>query len=160
MEGCYDYVLEKGNKAFPKLYDNSYFKTGDLCEFREGHVFIIDRLKDVIVSSSGENISPVELERIFQNCVPHGLKYTVLGLNEEPTLIISLPEKCDIEVLDKITQAVKKENKVLPIYKKIKALYFINTDFPVTSIMKVKKNELKKMLSNSKNIIKEERLIM
>ena len=41
----------------------SWLKSGDLGEIDgEGHVYILDRLKDVIITAGGKNITPSEIE--------------------------------------------------------------------------------------------------
>ena len=47
-------------------FEDGYFKTGDLIKQDEnGYLYIVGRIKDVIVLSSGENIYPEELETKF-----------------------------------------------------------------------------------------------
>lgn len=46
---------------------DGWYHTGDLGRFdREGRLVLIDRLKDLIISSSGKNISPLEVERALK----------------------------------------------------------------------------------------------
>jgi long-chain acyl-CoA synthetase len=42
--------------------NEGWLHTGDLAEFREGHIFIRGRLKDVIVLATGEKINPDDIE--------------------------------------------------------------------------------------------------
>ena len=67
-------LLMKGGIVFPGYWQkeketesaftaDGWFKTGDLGEFtRDGFVRLTGRIKDIIVTSGGKNISPVEVE--------------------------------------------------------------------------------------------------
>lgn len=51
------------------VWEDGYFKTGDLARFDEdGFLYITGRSKEIIVLPSGENISPAELESKFNEC--------------------------------------------------------------------------------------------
>ena len=44
-------------------FEDGWFKTGDLVRFDEdGYMYIIGRIKDIIVLSNGENVSPAHIE--------------------------------------------------------------------------------------------------
>ena len=67
-------ILLKGDSVFCGYYrdpeatnaaldKDGWFHTGDVGEIDEdGHVFIVDRKKDIIITSGGKNISPSEIE--------------------------------------------------------------------------------------------------
>ena len=67
-------ILLKGDAVFCGYYrdpeatkesfdEDGWFRTGDVAEIDEdGHVYIVDRKKDIIITSGGKNISPSEIE--------------------------------------------------------------------------------------------------
>ena len=60
---CYFNDPEENKNAFS---EDGFFKTGDLVRFDdEGFLFIVGRIKEIIVLSTGEKISPFDLENKF-----------------------------------------------------------------------------------------------
>ena len=56
---CY-YNEDEENKT---AFEDGWFKTGDLVKFDEdGYMYIVGRIKDIIVLSNGENVSPAHIE--------------------------------------------------------------------------------------------------
>lgn len=65
-------LLIRGDIVFAGYYRNdeatwttirdSWLHTGDVAEFKDGHFRIVDRLKDIIITASGKNLSPSEIE--------------------------------------------------------------------------------------------------
>lgn len=47
--------------------DDGWLRTGDMAEFRGGHVFITGRLKDLTVLSTGKKVAPVAVEAAIEN---------------------------------------------------------------------------------------------
>ncbi|MET8977081.1 long-chain fatty acid--CoA ligase [Streptomyces sp. NPDC004539] len=59
--------------------DAGWFHTGDIAHRDgDGHYFIVDRLKDMIISG-GENVYPAEVERVLHSC-PGVLEAAVVGV--------------------------------------------------------------------------------
>jgi len=53
----------KPDKTAETFTDDGWLKTGDVGEWVDGtHVKIVDRMKDIIITSGGKNISPSEIE--------------------------------------------------------------------------------------------------
>jgi long-chain acyl-CoA synthetase len=65
-------LLVRGGMVFAGYYkapdltaqtvEDGWLHTGDVAEWREGQVKIVDRKKDVIITSGGKNLSPSEIE--------------------------------------------------------------------------------------------------
>lgn len=78
-------------EATERAFVNGWFRTGDVGYMdEEGYVYIVDRLKDIIIRG-GENISSLEVEAVL-----HGIN----GVND--VMVFSLPD----EVLGEIVGAV------------------------------------------------------
>jgi long-chain acyl-CoA synthetase len=82
-------ILLKGNSVFTGYYRDpeatrdlirdGWLQTGDIGELDEdGHLYIVDRKKDIIITSGGKNISPSEIENKMK-CSPYIKEAVVIG---------------------------------------------------------------------------------
>ena len=61
--GVFKGYWNKPEKTAETFTDDGFLKTGDVGEWVDGtHVRIVDRMKDIIITSGGKNISPSEIE--------------------------------------------------------------------------------------------------
>ena len=61
--GVFKGYWNKPDKTTETFTDDGWLKTGDVGEWVDGtHVKIVDRMKDIIITSGGKNISPSEIE--------------------------------------------------------------------------------------------------
>ncbi|MGD2102805.1 MAG: AMP-binding protein [Acidimicrobiia bacterium] len=61
--GVFKGYWNKPEKTAETFTDDGWLKTGDVGEWVDGtHVKIVDRMKDIIITSGGKNISPSEIE--------------------------------------------------------------------------------------------------
>ena len=140
------YVTAEDNAI---AYEDGYFKTGDLVRIDEdGFLYITGRLKEIIVLSTGENVSPAELEVKFgaidvvQDCLVYdttegGREFLVLEVLPRMTMVKAL----GIEDLYGYLKAeVDKINETLPPFEKINKLIIRDTDFIRTPAMKIARN--------------------
>jgi long-chain acyl-CoA synthetase len=66
-------------EATMEVLQNGWLHTGDVGRYDEdGHLYIIDRKKDIIITSGGKNISPSEIENKMK-CSPYIKEAIVLG---------------------------------------------------------------------------------
>ena len=66
-------------EATREILRDGWLYTGDVGEFDEnGNLFIVDRKKDVIITSGGKNISPAEIENKLK-CSPYIKEGIVIG---------------------------------------------------------------------------------
>jgi long-chain acyl-CoA synthetase len=99
-------VLTKGPATMLRYWNNEaatkeridkdgWLHTGDVGELRDGHLFITDRLKQIIVMSNGEKVPPEGVEMaikaipLFGNVMIYGEKrpYIILLAEVNPTLL-------------------------------------------------------------------------
>lgn len=130
-------------------YEDGYFKTGDLVRIDdEGFLYITGRIKEIIVLSTGENVSPAELEVKFyaldvvQDCLVYdtnenGKEQLVLEVLPRMTTVKAL----GIENLDAYLKTeVAKINETLPSFERINKIIIRDTDFVRTPAMKIARN--------------------
>jgi len=46
---------------------DGWLHTGDVAEFKDGHFRIVDRLKDIMITAGGKNLSPSEIENMVKS---------------------------------------------------------------------------------------------
>jgi long-chain acyl-CoA synthetase len=65
--GVFQGYWNKPEKTTETFTDDGWLKTGDVGEWVDGtHVKIVDRIKDIIITSGGKNISPSEIENALK----------------------------------------------------------------------------------------------
>jgi len=152
MKGYY-----KNEKLTDEAFDNGWFKTGDAGFFDEdGFLHINGRVKNVIISKTGENVYPEEIEDIL-NRSPFIQESMVYGEEDEKhSEIIAVQIVTDAEsfieyseknnktitpelVNEIIDGVVKTVNKTLPVYKQIRKFYIRDSEFEKTTTQKVKR---------------------
>lgn len=143
MMDCY-FNEEQENKT---AFEDGWFKTGDLVRIdEEGMLYIVGRIKEVIVLPSGENISPNELETKFNelDVIQDSLVYldsdNVLTLEVLPRAVVLNK----IESEDKnafIKEQIGKVNAKLPSFMKISKVVIRTEDFKRSPSMKIVRNK-------------------
>lgn len=147
----------KKQKLTDEAFDNGWFKTGDIGSFdTDGFLHINGRQKNVIISKSGENVFPEEIEDILnrnpfvQECMVYGEedeKHTeiiAVQLVTENESFIEYAEKNKVEITpDLINEiigvAVRETNKELPAFKQIRKFYVRDSEFEKTTTQKIKR---------------------
>ncbi len=126
------------------------YKSGDLGKKDEdGYVYVIDRLKDMIISG-GENIYPAEIEAVLQNH-PEVADVAVTGKLDEkwgeiPVAFIVKQPHANIEE-EAIIETCRKN---LAGYKCVKEVRFVDA-IPRNSVGKILKTALREMLTGPKS---------
>ena len=140
MDGYYN-EPEENKLAFS---EDGFFKTGDLVRVdEEGFYFIVGRIKEIIVLSTGEKISPFDLENkfdeldIIQDCMVY--------LEEETgRLCIQVyPRMAELAKLglkdpeEYIRGEVNRVNNELPSFMRVSKIIIRKEDFVRTPAMKI-----------------------
>ena len=123
---------------------DGWLLTGDLGYVdEEGFVFLTGRLKNLIITKNGENVSPEELEnkigseRIVQEILVRE-KEGVIEAEIFPDM--EYAEKTGVEDIRAVLQQIIDEyNKTAPSYKKVYSLVVRDTEFDKTPSKKIKR---------------------
>ncbi|HRP91516.1 MAG TPA: AMP-binding protein [Ignavibacteriaceae bacterium] len=147
----------KNQKLTDAAFDNGYFKTGDIGFFdADGFLHINGRQKNVIISKSGENVFPEEIEDILnrnpfvQECMVYGeqdekqAEIIAVQIVTDAEAFIEYSEKNKIAITTElvneiISEAVKETNKQLPAFKQIRKFYVRDSEFEKTTTQKIKR---------------------
>ena len=161
MKGYY-----KREDLTAEVIKNGWLYTGDVGYIdKDGYVYITGRIKDVIVTGTGLNVYPEEVELELDRS-PFVKESCILGrkvkigakAGMEEVFAIVLP---DVEYFEKygkaknieidqdfirrkIGEEIKKVNDALPEYKKIANFELRSEDFPKTSTRKIKRFVVRK----------------
>jgi long-chain acyl-CoA synthetase len=150
-------ILAKGPNVFMGYYKNEtktnevlvdgWFNTEDIGEFDEaGFLYIKGRKKYMILTPSGQNVYPEDLENILNN-LPGILDSCVISLHDKIHAVLLLDENYQNLEIAKIIETA---NHHLTSYQQINSwsLWPLE-DFPRTATRKVKKNEVEDFLKNN-----------
>lgn len=164
-------VLVKGPNVMIGYYENEkatkeaivdgWFHTGDLgYKNEDGYLFITGRIKEVIVLKNGENVYPTDIEFLV-NKLPYvkesmlfprenAKKEYNLGIKivyDKDEIIKAFGDKQENEYKDLVWEDIKKINKELTQFKRIKELILTDEELEKTTTRKVKRfKEIEKIL--------------
>lgn len=127
---------------------SQWFATGDIVLDKGDGLYMVGRVKDVIIGASGENIYPDELEDTFAGI--EGIKnYCILGIKngiyDDVSIVVEPEEKYDS---DRIVNAVKLANGNLPLAERVSKVIISGRTLPISGNMKVKRQQLKKQIES------------
>ncbi|MEO7672717.1 MAG: 1-acyl-sn-glycerol-3-phosphate acyltransferase, partial [Pyrinomonadaceae bacterium] len=167
-------VLIKGKMVFSGYYNNpdatkeaftddGWFRSGDLGKLdKNGHLFIVGRLKDVIVLPNGKNIHPEDLEVHYLKS-PLVEEMAILGIKDESSdhagaeklIAVVVPDFAYLKAnnIANSKEAIRYElddlGRTLPEYQRVRN-YVIHTEpLPRTATRKVKRFQLQKEIENN-----------
>ncbi|MBQ3416416.1 MAG: acyl--CoA ligase [Ruminococcus sp.] len=129
--------------------EDGWFKTGDLVRIdEEGYLYITGRIKEIIILSNGENISPAELEvhfnkpdfiqdsQVFEDVDENGSHFLSLEVVPRAAIIetMGLSDPADF-----IKTELEKINTTLQPYERVQRIVVRTSDFERTPSMKIKR---------------------
>ncbi|MDR3630508.1 MAG: long-chain fatty acid--CoA ligase [Desulfocapsaceae bacterium] len=169
MKGYYH-----NQKATDETFENGWLLTGDIARIdEEGFVYIIDRKKEIIITSGGKNIAPQPLENelrldkyisqamVFGDRKPYLV--AVLTPNVERLVDLGREEKLSYIDMDELVnnkriqeiygERIEELNKTLPPYETIKKFVLLPRDFSIeggelTPTLKLKRKRIFNMYQN------------
>jgi long-chain acyl-CoA synthetase len=135
---------------------DGWFHTGDLGFVdKNGWLYITGRKKNVIVTKTGKNIYPEELEEMLKN-VPYVKESMVYGLEDDRdegmmVAVQIIPDmeaiendfgkdKTETEIHDILKESLHGINETFPSYKRIRNIVVRHDDFVKTTTKKIKRN--------------------
>jgi long-chain acyl-CoA synthetase len=127
---------------------DGWFRTGDLGSVDvSGHLKLVGRSKNMIVTDGGKNIYPEDIEAVFESvpceelCVfAERYVWKKRELREEGLCVV-LRLKPDVS-LEQTLAAVQTANRKLADFKRVSSYAVVSGEFPRTASMKIKRIEL------------------
>ncbi|MEJ2133792.1 MAG: long-chain fatty acid--CoA ligase [Desulfofustis sp.] len=158
----------KNEKATEEVFEDGWFKTGDIAHIDdEGFVYIVDRKKEIIVTAGGKNIAPqpieneLKLDKFISQAIVFGDRKPYLTALLTPNIerLIDYSRAQQIDYIDvyelvknsRITKLyddrIDELNRTLPSYSTIKYFALVPDDFSIsggelTPTLKLKRKEI------------------
>jgi long-chain acyl-CoA synthetase len=134
--------------------EDGWLRTGDLGKLdRDGRLVLVGRVKDVIVTSTGENVYPDDIERMLGH-IPHIKELAIVGVTGrsggERVGCIAVPE--EDSSIDRAAWTTRAQTSLraaigkLPYGKQPTIIHLYQAPLPRTATKKVKRNEARAML--------------
>ncbi len=155
-----DEILVRGPNVFPgywnrpqataEMIKNGWLHTGDQGEVDEkGNWKIVGRLKNLIIPTSGHNISPEPIEQMVLSALPEAGQTVVIGNGRKFLSVIitgDISEK-------RVEMALERVNQKLPHYKQIRKFLLASEPFSaenglLTVNRKLKRNAIEARYKN------------
>jgi long-chain acyl-CoA synthetase len=130
--------------------------TGDLGRVdRDGHLQLLGRKKNMIVTEEGKNIYPEDVETVFEGlpvkefCVfAANFLWPTRTMVGEKLLLVVHPEP-GTSVTNELVAEIAERNRHLLNYKRISGYLVWDRDFPLTASLKIKRGELAEQIRES-----------
>lgn len=148
-----------------QVLKNGWFYTGDLGYLTDdGELYITGRIKEIIVTASGQKAMPLDVERRYQNI--QGIQeLAVFGVSTPPSnaedihaAIIIQEESVTHLISEKeryffIVEKIAKRSETIPTHLRIAQVHLVES-IPKTSTLKVKRKELTRLFAISTESLK------
>lgn len=130
------YEIIKGKYIKTKLDKDGFFPTGDIATVENNKYYLKGRLKDMIITKNGENVYPDEVESYFKRV--KGVNNLSVFQSHNKIVLVIYGNASTLEQLNNV-------NKNLPLHKQVNTIVFSREALPLSSSMKVKRFEVKKL---------------
>ena len=119
-----------------EVLKDGWYYPGDLGEIDEdGFITLTGRKKNLIILSSGENISPEELEGKLLHL--EGIDEVIVSAEKNELAAEIFSKDADDESKETIRAEIDRLNKKMPMYKRISRIVFREEEFPKTTSQKI-----------------------
>ena len=141
-----------------KVLKNEWLYTGDLGEFNGKFLKITDRKKDIIITTGGENISPIKIENDLNKS--DFIEQSLVYGDSKPYLVSLIVLSSEYKNIskEKIQQEIEKINLDLTKIEKIKKFIIIKDQFSIENNMMTPTLKLKRYKIIKKYKIELEKL--
>jgi long-chain acyl-CoA synthetase len=137
---------------------NGWLRTGDLGRIDEmGHLQLVGRKKNMIVTEGGKNIYPEDVESVFDGlpvkefCVFAANYIWPVGMLTGEQLVLVLHLESGQQMSEALLAELVQRNRRLPDYKRVTGYVLWQEDFPRTASLKIKRAELAEILRRRLN---------
>jgi long-chain acyl-CoA synthetase len=135
---------------------DGWLLTGDLGRFDgDGHLQLLGRKKNMIVTEGGKNIYPEDIESAFEGIDVK--EFCVFAANfiwptkelAEEKLVLVIRLEANQEFNERLKQEIDHRNRILPDFKRVWGYVLWERDFPRTASMKIKREILAQEMSKA-----------
>ena len=144
-----------------QILKEGWLHTGDIGILDKKGLKITGRIKEIIVTSNGKNINPVELEfELLEKT--HVMKEVAVFLENDILQALVVPDldavrlKTGFTSEDLLKEEIAQYNKGAMTYKRIKKFHIASGDLPRTRLGKVQRHLLKGLIPSDDKIQNEE----
>ncbi len=156
----------KNEAATLEVLSNGWLHSGDLGYLdSDGYLHITGRKKDVIVLSSGKNISPEEIEHAYETRCPYIREMCVIGVegeqDQETLHAIVVPDfdyvktRQVVNVAEMIRYQLENLSQELPSYKRVRSFDIRQDALPRTPTRKIKRFEVEQQFRQDQEALSE-----
>jgi long-chain acyl-CoA synthetase len=148
----------KNKEETNKVLKNGWLYTGDIGEFDGKFLKITDRKKDIIITTGGDNISPIKIENDLNKS--DFIEQSLVYGDSKPYLVSLIVLSSEYKNIskEKIQQEIKKINLNLTRIEKIKKFIIIKDQFSIENSMMTPTLKLKRYKIIKKYQIELEKL--
>ena len=148
-----------------EMFVGEFFKTGDLASIDDdGYVYIRGRAKEVIISSSGLNVYPDELEKRL-GTLPYAEEFSIFGYVADGLEVpaIALLKRNEFfkdnsvgKVQEFVEEDLRKRTAEWPEAERIRKAFLCDSPLPRSASAKIKRFEVAAMFSPSEDAPQKE----